>query len=98
VQELIMQAIYGERGVKAGFTSGLCSEHLATAIRHLAEQGAEVIILGCTELPLIAIDVAVGQAVALLDPTEILAARCVALASEFAAVPRHDSGKMPPLA
>jgi aspartate racemase len=93
VQELIMQAIYGERGVKAGFTSGLCSEHLVTAIGHLAEQGAEVIILGCTELPLIAIDIAVGQAIALLDPTEILAARCVALASEAAAKPRRDQGK-----
>ncbi|MEF8732968.1 MAG: amino acid racemase [Candidatus Accumulibacter meliphilus] len=93
VQELVMQAIYGERGVKAGFTSGLCSEHLATAIGHLAEQGAEVIILGCTELPLIAIDIAVGQSIALLDPTEILAARCVALASEAAAKPRRDQGK-----
>jgi aspartate racemase len=93
IQELVMQAIYGERGVKAGFTSGLCSEHLVTAIGHLAEQGAEVIILGCTELPLIAIDIAVGQSIALLDPTEILAARCVALASEAAAKPRRDQGK-----
>jgi aspartate racemase len=56
-----------------------------------------VIILGCTELPLIAIDVAVGQAIALLDPTEILAARCVALASESAAKPRRDRAR-PPLA
>ncbi|MQM32425.1 MAG: hypothetical protein CRU78_18820 [Candidatus Accumulibacter phosphatis] len=60
---------------------------------HLAEQGAEVIILGCTELPLIAIDIAVGQSIALLDPTEILAARCVVLASEAAAKPRRDKGK-----
>ncbi|MFW5398006.1 MAG: aspartate racemase [Candidatus Accumulibacter regalis] len=80
VQDLVMAAIYGERGVKAGFTSGVCSDHLATAIDHLASKGAEVIILGCTELPLIAIDVAVRRSIVLLDPTEILAARCVALA------------------
>jgi aspartate racemase len=93
VQDLVMQAIYGERGVKAGFTSGLCSDLLATAIDHLARQGAEAIILGCTELPLIAIDVAIGQAMALLDPTEILAARCVALASESAVKPGLDKGE-----
>jgi len=58
----------------------VCSDHLATAIDHLASKGAEVILLGCTELPLIAIDVAVRRSIVLLDPTEILAARCVALA------------------
>lgn len=91
-QDLIMQAIYGERGVKGGFTSGPCSDHPVTAIGHLAAHGAEAIILGCTELPLIAIDVAMGQSIALLYPTEILAARCVALARASAAKPRLDSG------
>ncbi len=93
VQDLVMQAIYGERGVKAGFTSGLCSDHLATAIDHLAEQGAEAVILGCTELPLISIKLATGPSIALLDPTEILAARCVALASESAVRADRDNGK-----
>ncbi|MBE2257318.1 MAG: aspartate/glutamate racemase family protein [Rhodobacteraceae bacterium] len=96
VQDLIMQAIYGERGVKAGFTSGLCSAHLATAIGNLVKQGAEAIILGCTELPLIAIDADIRQSIPLLDPTEILAARCVALASESAARPCLDSSPPSP--
>ncbi|MDF0732706.1 amino acid racemase [Pseudomonas entomophila] len=83
-QARVMRAIYGERGVKAGFTEGLCKEDLLMAAAQLVEQGAGVLILGCTELPLILAqgeDVAIGGGrVALVDPTEVLARRCVALA------------------
>ncbi len=79
-QARVMEAIYGAAGVKAGFTGGACSAHLAAAIEHLAAQGAQAIILGCTELPLIELDPALREARVLIDPTEILAARCVALA------------------
>lgn len=80
LQARVMEAIYGSHGVKAGHVSGECSELLQAAIEHLLEHGAEVIILGCTELPLIELDPALRQRVALLDPAEILARRCVALA------------------
>ena len=79
-QTQVMEAIYGHQGVKAGHTTGECSEHLQVAISHLLARGAEVIILGCTELPLIELDAALRERVALLDPAEILAQRCVALA------------------
>ena len=83
-QALVMRAIYGEQGVKAGFTTGPCREDLMQALEHLVQRGAEVAILGCTELPLIlAMDehfALGGQYVVLLDPTTILARRCVALA------------------
>ncbi|MEI2416449.1 amino acid racemase [Orrella sp. JC864] len=79
-QARVMQAIYGPRGVKAGYTSGACSEHLAAAIAHLAGQGAQALILGCTELPLIALAPGQGGQAELVDPTAILAARCVDLA------------------
>lgn len=80
-QALVMQAIYGERGVKAGYTEGECKRQLTAAMEHLVRRGAEVLILGCTELPLLqaqdpALPVA-GGTVAVLDPTEILARRCV---------------------
>ncbi|MGE8059333.1 amino acid racemase [Pseudomonas sp. NPDC089547] len=83
-QKLVMQAIYGARGIKAGFTQGLCREQLLVAAEHLAQAGAKVLILGCTELPLVlshcdAFDLS-GRAVALVDPTMILARKCVALA------------------
>lgn len=83
-QAMVMDAIYGPRGIKAGFTQGLCKEQLLLAAEHLCELGAGVLILGCTELPLVlehceAFDIN-GHRVALVDPTMILALRCVTLA------------------
>ncbi|MDR2315795.1 MAG: aspartate/glutamate racemase family protein [Pseudomonas sp.] len=83
-QNLVMESIYGERGIKAGRTDGLCREQLLTAAQHLAEAGAQVLILGCTELPLVLDHCDSyelnGREVALVDPTTILAQKCVALA------------------
>ncbi|MFS2160461.1 amino acid racemase [Pseudomonas sp. Pseusp122] len=83
-QAMVMQAIYGERGIKAGYTDGLCREQLLLAAEHLCELGANVLILGCTELPLVLQHSAGfrlnGHVVPLVDPTTILALRCVALA------------------
>ncbi len=83
-QALVMRAIYGEQGVKAGQTQGQCLDDLLGAAANLVAQGASVLILGCTELPLIlppAEDFPVGAArVALVDPTTVLAQRCVQLA------------------
>ena len=52
-QELVMQAVYGTSGVKAGFTTGEPKEKLLKAASFLVEQGAQVLVLGCTELPLL---------------------------------------------
>ena len=83
-QRHVMEAIYGRHGVKAGHTTGPCAASLHAAIAHLAARGAQVLILGCTELPLIAgqrhgYD-ADGIQVDLVDPTLVLALRCLALA------------------
>ena len=86
-QQLVMNAIYGERGIKAGFTDGLCKDQLLLAAEHLCELGADVLILGCTELPLVLShcdDFKIREhTVALVDPTTILAIRCVQLASQY---------------
>lgn len=83
-QQYVMDAIYGKRGVKAGYVDGECKEILLRAISHLALRGANAIILGCTELPLVLEQnpcYRIGECeVALLDPTEILARSCVAIA------------------
>src|SRR3954447_24377700 len=80
-QLLVMEAIYGATGVKAGFTEGKCREDLRKALIHLAQGGAGVIVLGCTELPLLFPQTsefdADGSTIALLDPTMLLAAACV---------------------
>ena len=86
-QQRVMDAIYGPQGVKAGFTRGRCVDDLLQAMASLVLRGAEVIVLGCTELPLLvesgnAFAVA-GKTVVVLDPTDILAKKCVGLCSSF---------------
>jgi aspartate racemase len=83
-QEQVMSAIYGPSGVKAGFTTGPCVSQLQAALVHLVDRGAQAIILGCTELPLVvaaceALELG-GRKVRVVDPTELLARRCVGLA------------------
>ena len=79
-----MEAIYGKHGVKAGFTTGQCQEDIAAAMEGLIAQGVEVVVLGCTELPLLLTGTefvgASGARVRLVDPTDVLARRCVAYA------------------
>ena len=87
-QDRVMNAIYGPKGVKAGFTEGRCVDDLLRALTSLVKRGADVIILGCTELPLLlaqnkAFPVA-GRTVAVLDPTDILARKCVSLGRQAA--------------
>lgn len=85
VQAQVMDAIYGDTGVKAGYTQGKCRERLNSAIAHLREIGAEIGILGCTELPIIAPETETcGDLPFLLDPTDILARKCVSLAQDAA--------------
>ncbi|GGX97183.1 amino acid racemase [Massilia dura] len=85
-QAMVMEAIYAIDGVKAGCTEGRCRQLLVNALEYLVERGATVVILGCTELPLILpeqlnFEVA-GKPVVLMDPTAILAKHCVALGSQ----------------
>jgi aspartate racemase len=52
-QEKVMGAIFGEKGIKAGYTSGSPKETIVNIARILAGRGAEAIIAGCTEVPLV---------------------------------------------
>lgn len=84
-QEHVMQAIYGREGVKAGLTSGRCQDDIRIGLDDLVRQGCEVIILGCTELPLLLPEGPFahgsGQQITLVDPTNTLARRCVQYAT-----------------
>ncbi|MFH5837120.1 aspartate/glutamate racemase family protein [Proteiniclasticum sp. C24MP] len=53
-EECVMEAIYGEgTGIKSGVTDGKPVELLKKAGEHVIENGAEVVILGCTEIGLV---------------------------------------------
>ena len=71
MKNLVMNAIYGKDGIKAG-KKEFPRKLLIKAIRELERGGAKVVILGCTELPLALTEKKIGR-VTLLDPTEILA-------------------------
>ncbi|SIT47048.1 Aspartate racemase [Paraburkholderia ribeironis] len=83
-QAHLMNAIYGPCGAKAGYTAGECVDQLAVAVDDLVGQGVQVIVLACTELPLLLRDAVLacpgGRMVRLVDPTDVLARRCVAYA------------------
>jgi aspartate racemase len=85
-QKYVMSAIYGPQGVKAGITDGLCKEELLTAARHLVrDKNANVLILGCTELPLILkegtdCDIGEGLTAHIVDPTATIARKAVEVA------------------
>ena len=95
LQARVMEAIYGKQGVKAGFTMGQCQTDISAAIEGLVALGVGVIVLGCTELPLLLpggeFTSASGVRVRLVDPTDVLARRCVAYAKGVGAEPRLRS-------
>jgi aspartate racemase len=74
-QALIMDAIYAADGVKAGFKSGPARSAVVRIARKLAAQGAQAIIAGCTEIPLVLR--AADLPVPLLEPMTIGAAVCL---------------------
>ncbi|MGI5838409.1 MAG: aspartate/glutamate racemase family protein [bacterium] len=74
VQEEVMAAIYGSDGIKAGHLAGP-AEVMRRAAGVLIEAGAEAVICGCTEIPLVLHDGDIP--VPVLDPTAVLAAAAV---------------------
>lgn len=89
-QAILMEVIYGKDGVKAGHTGKACRDRLLCVYDHLSQRNADALILGCTELPLVAPTPSHDE-VPLVDPTEILAQKCVSLAmsSSATAIPSN---------
>lgn len=85
-QKRVMAAIYGPQGAKAGFTDGVCHDDLVSAAEYLVKTyDCNVLILGCTELPLILDEgdfECAGKTVFLIDPTSALARRVARLAMQ----------------
>ena len=73
-QEAVMDAIYGEEGIKAGYFEEPRKKIIKVA-RSLIDKGAKVILAGCTEIPLVL--KSEDLSVPVLDPTHILAKAAV---------------------
>jgi aspartate racemase len=52
-EHLVMSPIYGESGIKAGYTSGENRRNILKASNALVSRGAQAVIGGCTEIPLV---------------------------------------------
>ena len=100
LQVRVMESIYGEFGVKAGFTDGRCQEDITAAVEGLIARGVEVIILGCTELPLLLPATEFigrdGACVKLINPTSVLARHCVHHALSATQLSRSSDFKQVP--
>jgi len=70
-QKRLMEIIYGKEGIKAGFVNEANRKLLLGCISDLLNNGAEIIILGCTELPLVLKHKDMNSQI--IDPLEILA-------------------------
>jgi aspartate racemase len=70
-QEQVMEAIFGKQGIKAGFTSGRSKEIIQGVAQTLIKRGAEAVIAGCTEVPLVLKQEDIK--VPLIEPLQILA-------------------------
>lgn len=82
-ESLVMDAIYGDMGIKAG-QYDIAQKKLELAAEHLSEMGAELIIGGCTEIPLVLKQESVSFV--LINPTKILAQKAVDLALDATVV------------
>ena len=72
-KQIVSDAIYNpEKGIKSGAQTGWASSQLDLVVQSLQNQGAQAVIMGCTEIPL-----ALGNSDFLLDPGQILAKRVV---------------------
>lgn len=74
-QEQIMEAIFGKEGIKAGFRSDKAKETIVQTARKLIARGAEGIIAGCTEIPLVLEDKDIS--VPLIEPMRIVAEKSI---------------------
>ena len=72
-QAFVMSLIYDY--VKAGKPFDTCREQILALIDHMKFLGAEVMILGCTELPIVFDQLHIN--IATIDPTDVLA--CAAI-------------------
>jgi aspartate racemase len=70
-QERVMDAIFGKKGIKAGYTEGEPKRIIVDTARMLIDRGAEAIIAGCTEVPLVLREGDIARP--LIEPMSIMA-------------------------
>lgn len=70
-QAKVTEAVFGKHGIKAGFTKGRPRTLILDVSRRLIRRGAQAILAGCTEIPLVLRDEDIP--VPLIEPMRIAA-------------------------
>ncbi|MDP3058779.1 MAG: amino acid racemase [bacterium] len=78
LQRVVMNIIFGEFGVKAGYINEENSTRICEVINHLVAEGVRTIIAGCTEIPLVVPPYFPGCHI--IDPTNELALAAIQFA------------------
>lgn len=76
-QTTVMECIYGTTGIKAGYKTKAIKDNLEFVIKNLKTHGAEAVILGCTELPLVIKED--NHILPIINPFKILAKKAISL-------------------
>lgn len=71
MQKIVMESIYGNKGIKSGYKNN-SRKLLKQVVEHLYKKGANVIILGCTEISLVFRNER-NNGVVYINPVKILA-------------------------
>jgi aspartate racemase len=88
-QELVMEAIYGERGVKSGADFQSPRQIVQLAGQHLIDSSAQALLLACTELSALFADTAPAWSAPLFDAAQVAAERVIVLAGGEVKDPRR---------
>lgn len=75
VQDRITESIYGKRGIKRLGATNHSKIILETAVEHLVDRGADLVIAGCTEIPLVLQNEYKGTAI--LDPMDVVVRKLI---------------------
>jgi len=74
-QDKVMNTIFGKQGIKAGFVTKNNKHTIVEIAQALIQRGAEAIIAGCTEVPLVLKDEDIT--IPLIEPMRIAADACI---------------------
>lgn len=76
-QKAVMDAIYGDHGVKAGVVDDVTRKAILGVAEDLANRGADALVLACTELPLAVPEGDAEWPVPVVDPASAVARRVI---------------------
>lgn len=80
-QKMLMEVIYGENGIKAGYINTGIIEKINDIINELKKEGAQAVIAGCTEIGLVMNNE--NAVLPVIDPISLLAEEAIKIGANL---------------